>query len=181
LAGSCLLGVVLLGTGLYRTDRGVQERVKRTLFERDTQYNADPRLHLWKAQFHILMENRWIGVGYNNNERKSKEYIDRLYPEVEEKFYGHAHSTPLQILSTTGVLGFLVFLWLWIAIFKRNWTLYKTYPRGSLEKAISLGLLAGFIGFHIQGLTQWNFGDAEVLHNLMFFWAVLATLPEQSG
>jgi len=31
----------------------------------------------------------------------------------------------------------------------------------------------------IQGLTQWNFGDAEVLHNLIFFWAIVAVLSEK--
>ena len=42
---------------------------------------------------------------------------------------------------------------------------------------MSWSLLAAFIGFHVQGLTQWNFGDAEVAHNVVFFWALAAAMP----
>jgi O-antigen ligase len=146
----------------YFADNGFKQRFDRTVFQKDDFYNLGPRTRLWHAQWEIFKDHPWIGVGYNNNERLAKTYVDRLYPSRSDNFYGHAHNTPLQILATTGLLGSIAYLWLWGTIF---WSLYQKR---------SWGLIAAFVGFQIQGLTQWNFGDAEVVHSLMFFWALAA-------
>jgi O-antigen ligase len=147
---------------------------------RDDLYNLGPRQRLWKAQLVMFREHPLIGVGWNNNERKAKEVVDRLYPEQRENFYGHAHSVPLQILSTTGLLGFAAFVWIWVEIFRAASQVLAQRSRDQIEHWLARGLIVGFVGFNIQGLTQWNFGDAEVLHNVVFFWAVIAALQTSS-
>ena len=157
---------------------GFRARFDRTVVRPEKHYSLSARSKLWHANWEMFKEHPVIGIGYNNNERKAQEYVDRLYPEnIDDNFYGHAHSTPLQILATTGLLGFAIYLLLWFAVFRKTVTL-AFQPIMCREKWLGIGLLAGFIGFHVQGITQWNFGDAEVLHNLMFIWALLATLPE---
>jgi O-antigen ligase len=171
MAGLASMALVLF----YFADPTIRERFDRTFFQRDALLNITPRIKLWRAQLELFKQSPIFGVGYNNNERYAKEVVDRLYPD-SENFYGHAHSTPLQLLATTGALGFLCYLALWWEIFRRALQLLKALDRRALERWLTLSLTAGFVGFHLQGLTQWNFGDAEVLHNLMFFWAVLAAL-----
>lgn len=171
------LGALVIALTLFfRFDPGAHERLERTFVHKDDLYQLGPRERLWKAQFEMIREHPWIGVGFNNNERKAKEVVDRLYPN-QANFYGHAHSTPLQILATMGILGFAAYLWLWVQIFARAFEALKFYPKDRVEHWLALGLMLSFIGFHIQGITQWNFGDAEVIHNLMFFWALLAAIP----
>jgi O-antigen ligase len=167
------LGILVL---FYFIDAGFRQRFDRTFLDKDAFYSwgpENPRQRLWKAQIAIFREYPILGIGYNNNERQAKTYVDRIHPNLPDNFYGHAHSTPLQLLSTTGFLGFGAYLWLWFEIFCRCGKFIRKSPRDRVEKWLAVGLLGGFIGFHIQGLTQWNFGDAEVLHNLVFFWAVL--------
>ncbi len=175
--GAALAAVVALTT-LYYTDAGFHQRFERTFFQKDDFYNGGPRTRLWKANWEMFKDHPWVGVGWNNNERLSKAYVDKLYPAQKDNFYGHAHSEPIQILATTGILGMVTFLVLWAAVFLR---LARATLRLSLdgpERWLALGLLGGFIGFHLQGLTQWNFGDAEVLHNVVFYWVIAAGLGQ---
>lgn len=175
--GAVALAAVTLTT-LYWTDAGFHQRFERTFFQKDDLYNGGPRYRLWAANWEMFKERPWFGVGWNQNERLAKTYVDRLYPKRTDNFYGHAHSQFVQVLSSAGALGLLAYLILWAAVFVR---LVKGAGRLSLDgvdRWIALGLLGGFVGFHIQGLTQWNFGDAEVLHNVLFFWAVAAQLGQ---
>ncbi|MBI4402531.1 MAG: O-antigen ligase family protein [Deltaproteobacteria bacterium] len=171
IALASVIGVLLV---VYATDKGFQQRFQRTFIQQDDFYNLGPRTRLWIAQWHMFKQHPILGVGWNNNERQAKQYVDKLFPEIRERFYGHAHSTPLQILSTTGLLGFGCYLWLWVEIFSTLSQALRKITKRKIEWWLALALLGGFFGFHIQGLTQWNFGDAEVTHNLVFFWAVLA-------
>lgn len=170
LAFLSLCAVLAAMTVFYFTDPAFRERFRRTLFEQNDFYNLGPRKRLWAAQLYFFRESPLLGVGWNNNERRAKEVVDRLFPDIKEQFYGHAHSTFLQILSTTGLIGFAAYLWIWGAVFQRCLRVIRNRPRDQLEHWIAVGLFAGFVGFQIQGLTQWNFGDAEVIHNVVFFW-----------
>ena len=46
-----------------------------------------------------------------------------------------------------------------------------------LEGSLALGALAVFVGFHINGLFEWNFGDQEII--LLFWFTVGITLAAQ--
>lgn len=165
-----VVGVVALVAGLYLSNPAFQDRLAKT-FQVTDHRSFEPRLNLWKAQIKMWQEKPLLGVGWNNNERHSKEYVDRLAPTHTDAFYGHAHSMPLQILATTGVLGLVVFLWIWFGVFTKSLALVKSQDR--MIRALGIGALASFVGFWIQGLTQWNFGDAEVIHTVVFFWALV--------
>jgi putative inorganic carbon (hco3(-)) transporter len=169
---------IALGMGLFflKVDPGFRERLGRTFVKKDGLYHLGARARLWEAQIEMFKEHPFFGMGFNNNERRSKEYVDKLFPDTQNNFYGHAHSEFLQILASMGIFGMIAFLWLWFEVFRDCIYCVKHWTRDTLEFWLSLGCFAAFVGFHIQGVTQWNFGDAEVLHNVLFFWAVIATL-----
>ena len=172
---------ISLGAGLfYSFDSGFRERLTRTLNPADDYYQLGERRRLWKAQIEFFKESPLWGVGFNNNERRSKEMVDKLYPDRKENFYGHAHSNLFQILATTGLMGMAAYLWLWWEILSACYRVCRKVGRHRQEFWLSLGVGVGFLGFHIQGITQWNFGDAEVLHNVVFFWAMTAILSRRS-
>jgi len=169
-----LVGITVSLAGvLVATSPGFRERVARTVSPvHEDALSMTPRLRLWRSHFEMFLEHPWLGVGFNNNERHSAEYFDRLYPDAELKFYGHAHSLWIQILASTGILGTLCFGWLWVSVFRAARLASLSYT--GVSRAVCLAALAGLIAFQIQGLTQWNFGDAESLHNLLFVWALVA-------
>ena len=170
-----LLLLAVAAPAFYFADAGFRERLRRTVWVKDDLYDLSERRRLWNLQWELFKQSPILGVGWNNNERFCAREMAKLYPERQSTFCGHAHSEVLQLLSTTGALGLAGFIWLWIEIFGAAFQSFRAYPPGR-SKAIALGLLVGFLGFHVQGVTQWNFGDAEVLHNVLFFWAVIAVL-----
>ncbi len=178
---SAMALVAILFSIVYFSDNGFKERFDRTVFEKDTFYsvNSDnPRMRLWKAQLHMFFEHPILGMGWNNNERKSKQYVDKLFGESPDNFYGHAHSEVLQLLSSTGIVGTILYFWIWICVFKMCFTLWKK-GKDNWIRTFYFGVLVALISFHLQGLTQWNFGDAEVLHNIIFLWALIAARYSQ--
>lgn len=168
-----LIGAVFALTPEFR------QRASRLWDTGNFHASAGPRLRLWRANWEMFKDHPILGVGYNGNERRAKEYLDRLYPTDNLSLAGHAHSNPLQILSSTGILGAAAFLWLWIAVALRLARVIRAGDERS--RALAIGLAAAFVAFHLQGLAQWNFGDAEVLHSVMFCLAVTATLPPRDA
>jgi len=129
------------------------------------------RVMLWDANLELIKDNIWFGVGINNDD-KSAEYLDKLYPNPDvQKLYGHAHNNILQILSEMGIFGLLAYLYFWIIIFL---SLFKGYLKAkaqdhSFYRSILIGGLGAFIGFHCNGLTQSNFFDSEVTWGLFLY------------
>jgi len=169
------LALLVVGPVFYLTDSGFRERLRRTVWVPDDHYDLSERTRIWNLNWERFKQSPILGVGWNNNERFCAREMKRLYPDRTDLFCGHAHSEVLQILATTGIAGLAFFLWLWGKVFIAALQAFRAYPPGT-KKSMALGLLVGFVGFHIQGVTQWNFGDAEVLHNVLFFWAVIALL-----
>ena len=73
-----------------------------------------------------------------------------------------------------GLLALLGFLLLLAKILSIGWQAYQTLP---LEcepvRSLTLGSLFSIVGFLVGGLTQYNFGDAEVV---IVFWTVTGIL-----
>ncbi len=166
------LGLLLT---LYTSNPHVRERFGKTFDLSHAQLSMTPRLKLWRAQWEFFKESPLIGVGWNNNERRGHSMMESLYPGAIN-YSGHGHSLPLQMLATTGIAGCVAFAWIWFGIARMLGKCLMAAHANCEERWIALGLSASFIGFWIQGLTQWNFGDAEVLHNLMFLWGAASAL-----
>ncbi|MBI1860924.1 MAG: O-antigen ligase family protein [Deltaproteobacteria bacterium] len=168
----CTLVVLLV---FYATNADVRERFGHTFQMDHASQSLSPRLKLWRANWEMFKESPLIGVGWNNNERHAKAVVDKLFPEGDN-FYGHAHSTPLQILVTTGLLGALAFGWVWAGVLAELGRHLGVSSLNREERWVALGIWSGLVGFWVQGVTQWNFGDAEVLHSILFLWGVTFAL-----
>jgi O-antigen ligase len=82
------------------------------------------------------------------------------------------HNTPLQILVERGLLGLAAWLAIWSAFYRRAiGTLRGLAASRSRERALVAGSIAAATGFLVAGLSEYNFGDSEVV---MVAWAVMA-------
>jgi len=75
-----------------------------------------------------------------------------------------------------GLLGLGVFLWVIIIIFKALYRIYRT-TNDTFLKAVVLGTLAAMVSFIIGGLTEYNYGDSEVLMLLYFLLGLSFAIP----
>ena len=66
------------------------------------------------------------------------------------------------------ILLFKVFI-----IFLRN---VKKYPEDNFLHSISLGFVGAYISFLVAGLTEWNFGDQEILTLIWFMLGLVIAM-----
>ena len=116
------------------------------------------RLAMWETTPSILRDHP-MGVGIDNVNSVLYKYNSAI-----ESGRAHLHSTPLQILAEMGPLGLIAFLW-WMAVFLKLTlrTFQQLEEKNRYEKALMLGIFSAFIGFLINGLVEFNFGDSEVV------------------
>lgn len=127
------------------------------------------RVYMWRSGLTMWRQHPVLGVGPGGVKR---EYESYALPEAVKKRTGHVHSTPLQVLVERGVLGLAAWVWIWAAFYARGIRLLRRLPsEARQQRALVAGSLAAITGFLIAGLSEYNFGDSEVV---MVAWALMA-------
>lgn len=116
------------------------------------------RLAMWETVPGILREHP-MGIGIDNTGSVMYKHNSSI-----ESGHSHVHSTPLQILVEMGPVGLAAFIW-WMAVFlKISYTAFRNIKNENIyEKSLMLGIFSAFIGFLINGMVEFNFGDSEVV------------------
>ena len=114
------------------------------------------RFDIWLAAIDVIRRYP-MGVGRKNGA------ILRDYPNIPQH-HKHAHDNPLQITLESGFLGLATFVW-WMGRFALlSWRAMRRIPASQPAwQALAVGVFASFVGFHVAGLVEYNFGDSEVL------------------
>ncbi len=169
--------LLLVGAGiLYKSDPLIRERAMSIISDNYT--SNDERRKLWQANMEMFHDHPWIGVGYRQNEPLSQEYYKKL--DIKEGMSGHAHSNYVELLATTGMLGFGSYMLIILGFILMTARLYSSIPVTHYwHRVFALAALGAQIAFHVGGLTQWNFGDAEVQHQFIFWLAVVAYMSQR--
>jgi len=150
------------------------------------------RLIIWQSQWEIVKAHPWLGVGYTDSGLVAPDYLERargftptdvdaFYQRVgigRDDFKTHAHNNFLYTWAGSGIFAlicYLMFSWYFLRL---AWTSYRRFASGgdALFASLALGIFGSQIFFHIGGLTECNFFDGEVNHNLIFIWSMLASL-----
>ncbi len=103
------------------------------------------RLIEWRLATKGFLEYPAFGVGYENFRIIADSNYDPrlLRGGFSDTYFDKPHNVPLEILSTTGAVGFLAYAFLWILIFSS----IRKLPLTKLEKRLSI---AAAIAFFIQ-------------------------------
>ncbi|MGH7399918.1 MAG: O-antigen ligase family protein, partial [Candidatus Rokuibacteriota bacterium] len=160
-------GLVIVGLVVFAGSQTLRQRLL-TMGDPDDATLRE-RIFMWRSGLTMWQEHPWLGVGPGGVKR---EYASYALPEAVKKRTGHVHCTPLQILVERGVLGLAAWLAIWVAFYVRAIRLLRRLPsEAQLERALVVGSLAAITGFLIGGLSEYNFGDSEVV---MVAWASMA-------
>ena len=100
-----------------------------------------------------------------------RELYDQYTTVRNPEHHGHLHNVPLQVLVTLGAVGFIALYALFVRIGITEWKIYREARSDWFRGSIALGALGVFVGFHVMGLTEWSFGDQEVV---ILFWISVA-------
>ena len=126
------------------------------------------RLAFWRAGWKIFLDYPFFGVGDID---LAKLY--RIYKRPYDKeIQGHLHNNYFHSLATLGAIGFLAIMFLLIKIFLVHLSLYKKLEDVPFASSYALGAIGAYFAFLIAGLTEYNFGDHEVITMVWFTLAL---------
>jgi len=127
------------------------------------------RVAIYEANLDIIHDHPLFGLGFGRYKRASPPYYHR-HPDADRR--SHAHSNVLQIAAEAGLLGLAAFCLLFAVILQRGFAAVRraTDPP---EWATAAGAWVGVATFFVAGLTQYSFGDAEVVIPMWLATAIL--------
>lgn len=124
--------------------------------------NNVERLEMWQTGWAVFLDNPIIGVGDIGT-----EIFFEKYGPPGAKPFGHLHNNFLNWMVKLGLVGFIIIMIMFVKIFITEWKTAVRTKDDWLLNSTALGSAAALIGFHVNGLFEWNFGDTEVI---MFLW-----------
>jgi O-antigen ligase len=142
----------------------VESRI-RSIVDLNHPENAS-RLMLWKTGLRMFADHPVVGIGDIDVHELYLRYMDPGDPAQ----HGHLHNIAMQILVTLGIVGFVAVTAMFVKIVQTEWRVWKRVRADWFRGSVALGALAVFVGFQVDGLTDWTFGDQEVV---ILFWITL--------
>jgi len=168
-----ILTMALIPILAYKISPNFKSKADNTV-QNLTKLGDTKRFQIYNTHLAMFKDYPIKGVGYGINEPITFEYYKKLGVTTDTGFRGHSHNIIVQMLAGTGLLGTIPFVALWVILFIMTFNAYKIADKTKdwYNAALCNGLLGGFTSFIVNGMTEWNFGDYETNHNLMFFIAV---------
>jgi O-antigen ligase len=172
--GILFAGLVALAVGLLLLP-GVRGRARSIADPNDP--TSSERVLMWRSGVAIARDHWLVGVGPGQ--------VKRVYPtyaaaEVTNKYRGHLHNSPLQILVERGLIGLTAWLWLFAAFFTLARGLARRVASDATASALVTGAIASTAGFLVAGLFEHNFGDSEVLMAVTFAMALALAVDREA-
>lgn len=158
-----ILGLVLLII-IFLLVAPANFRARATSIFDPTMTSNLTRIHMVTTGWQMFWDRPLFGWGDID---LKKYYVTYITP-IDEAEGGHLHNNLVMLLVTLGIIGFGVVLALFIRILILEIDAVRTTSRHWLFGSVSLGSLAAYVGFHINGLFEWNFGDHEIAVLLWF-------------
>jgi O-antigen ligase len=165
-----LAGVLAL---YFAAPASIKQRFQSGLDLKDT--TTRTRIECFYTSVRLIQDNPWFGVGPKNVKYEALRY--RREHEFPDWVYQHMHNNVLQIAAETGIPGLL--LWLWF-MFRLAWDALRGYLRTIKDSAPGFdavrrealmahsAALAAWAALMVAGMTEYNFGDSEVLTLFLF-------------
>lgn len=147
----------------------VTQRVVRTF---KSERPVGDRIYFWQGSLRIIRDYPITGLGWEGFGIVYREYK----PAEGRQLVCHAHNNFIDMAVDSGLLGLGIFIWLLITIYKVGFHIFKELEQGYF-KGIAWGFLGSFTAFLIAGLSQYNFGDSEVVMLFYFLLAMVMVIP----
>jgi len=181
LLGSALVVVTVLAS-LFATDRlesvlgGPAGSPIINRFIRSSPVRDSQRFALWTAALRGIADKPLLGHGmnyqaynrYRDELANERGLIEVIKPNIRP------HNTYLRIGFSMGLIGLIMYLWIWGAVFTWNARWIKqatdTYP---FERGLLWGITGALAGSMVNGLFGGHFFDAEV-QAAMLMWMGLS-------
>jgi len=130
------------------------------------------RIYFLKGSLRIIRDYPITGIGWEGFRIVYPEYK----PDEGRQLVSHAHNNFVDVAVDSGLLGLGIFIWLLVTIYKVGFHIFKELEDGYF-KGIAWGFLGSLTAFLIAGLSQYNFGDSEVVMLFYFLLGMVMVIP----
>lgn len=156
--------------------------VAETPFARLVSFNSgvDTRFIAWKIAWEGFLERPLTGWGLDNFHilfNKKYNPISLRY-SAYETWFDRAHNTVLDVLSMTGLVGFLTFMSIFVVIFLST---FKAYKKGWIDLPIAAILFSLPIAYFVQNLFVFDHPAGFSMSFLLYALIIAATKGEFVG
>ncbi|GBD96003.1 MAG TPA: hypothetical protein ENG83_15385 [Nitrospirae bacterium] len=162
----CLLIIIVLSPILF--PESVYDRISSTFAQGGEVYtvfgrqitfaeSGAARIEIWKYVIEKWYKRPILGYGVTG-----VGFVDSQYARV---------------LGETGLIGFLVFVWLMASIFWEG-TRTLNLMKDDWARGLTLGFLAGFIGLLFQAFSASTFIIIRIMEPFWFLTAIVVMLPK---
>ncbi len=177
---------ITVSWGIYFSIPMIHQRVQTAIHYKQNPSAID-RLNMWSSALeiykHYNLRYKLIGCGSGNVSHLLRPYLVKKAKQTygikhfKEHIFSAVHNEYLQILVKWGIIGLIIWLYLWIYILLRNITFIKR-TENPFSRAVTIGLTLGFIAFLVGGFFEHNVGDAEVIIFIMYLLGINGNILE---
>jgi O-antigen ligase len=168
-----LLAALLLAGVFYAA---TTPRLSFKYFNVNKSISWNIRLSFWRMGWQLIKERPVLGTGLIDLgqllQAKRVPADDWLWDNAP--MAGHLHNNLVQITATRGFAGLAAFVFMWASVFLLAAGLMRS--RSDLAAILAQGITAVLVGFHFNGLAEWNFSDSEVVTIVWFLTGLLLAL-----
>jgi len=147
----------------------------RTLEQGTEEATASDRIYLWKIAFEMFEDNKLIGVGPMNYPVYFSSYEKGIKYSLGSARV--AHSTPLEWLAETGIVGCIILFLLQISLYK-NWIYIQVLKNKSNTFTNEEEDTTALVNItHASAISQIGFWFAALFLTVMsypFYWCLIA-------
>lgn len=141
--------------------------------------NSSSRLIQWTTALQGFKEYPILGVGPENYNVIANYYYDARQFTFDRSWFDKPHNYLLEVLTTTGIIGFLVYaaLFLWAL-----WEIRKAVKEELISSIQGAVLFAGIIAYQVQNLFVFDTISASItIFCLLSFIAYLHELRQDAS
>lgn len=151
--------VVLLGVGLYSLRHKFVPGTTLARLTNLNDTNTQARLVQWGIALKGFKDHPVLGVGPENYYVIADTYYNPLMYKYDPSWFDKPHNYLIEVLVTTGVLGFLAYLAMFVFSLYAFWKAYKADLLGLLEMCL---LVAALITYQAQNFTVFDTVSASI-------------------
>ncbi len=133
--------------------------------EGEMESSANKRLILWDKGWEVFGKSPVFGIGY------------QMVPSyIRVDGLSNMHNYFMQVTVELGIIGFLIFLYLFYSAFKSGWLLYRLSDDNYFK-----GLGLGFCGCVLASFICNIFGDRWSFISMQGYWWVIWALVDRAS
>jgi O-antigen ligase len=121
------------------------------------------RIHMLTTGWQMFLDYPVTGTGDIDLRALYETYIVPIDPGEG----GHLHNNFMMLLVTLGAVGFIATTAMFVKIFALELGAAGATKSHWLYGSVAAGSIAAYVGFLVNGLFEWNFGDHEIA---VFLW-----------